>query len=444
MDTERASSHTTSGTQKVFGFSPAFYNIHETTKMLQIALILKDQGHQVTFFSHGGLFEYLVKNAGILIVSVAPQYTKSDIARMLELSRFENLENMLSKPKLRLHIDAEMTAYKQHQLDLLVTGYNFTSSIAAPAAGVPLVWIVHAPCVSEYYEQRLATFPSQFKNRFTSVLPQQWLDRSLNWLATTNLGLGVINTIAREYHLHPFKNMFSFIRGNLTLLCESPVLTPLKPTNAIPAENFIGPILPNLQNEVSQVVLDHIAAGKSAGRRTVFLAMGCSGQKKMFSSIINYLDSREDLQSVVAYTIILGEDETPVVSDRTLLHQIVFAEQVTAQVDLCIIHGGHGTVYTQAFSGTPFIAIPMQMEQEYNIDMLVSHHGGLQISNKDFNLSKLADAISIIFDDYASYDMHAKSLKEKLPEPQGAANGAQKVLTFINDLNNEMVNIKQF
>ena len=75
---------------------------------------------------------------------------------------------------------------------------------------------------------------------------------------------------------------------------------------------------------------------------------GGSGQPELFASLIRTLDGRSDLQPVVAHTRILTPDQPPPVGDHVLLRRLVLAEEVVRRVVLSIIHGGHGTVYTQA------------------------------------------------------------------------------------------------
>ena len=76
--------------------------------------------------------------------------------------------------QIREHVASEVPAYQERSLRALVTGFNFTSSISARAAGVPLVWFVQAPSTLEYYEQGLASLPPPL-----NLIPRRLLDSLL-------------------------------------------------------------------------------------------------------------------------------------------------------------------------------------------------------------------------------------------------------------------------
>ena len=414
-----------------YGFAPAFFNLCETTRMLHIALELRRRGEEVVFFSHGGHFEHLVEERGLPVVQIEPRLSEQLIEHMLQIARFEKLGNFLTVDQIRSHVTAEVSAYRQHRLRALVTGFNFTSSISARVVGVPLVWFVQAPSVTEYYTQRLAAFPDALLYPPLRVLPRRFLDWLTNVGATRiGIGMGPFNKVAGEYGVAPFATFLFLLRGDLTLIGDLLELTRLRPTEQLPPECFVGPILSAVSETIDPAVADHIDTGRRAGRRPVFLAMGSSGNPELFSSIVGYLDTRHDLQPVVAYTNIVTEEQLPEVSDRVLLRRLVLAEEVARRVDLAIIHGGHGTTYTQAYSGTPFIGIPMQAEQQYNLDALVQLGCGLVVPRKRFREADLGEAIDTIFANYDHYKENAMALRERLPESRAVEESANLILSL--------------
>lgn len=414
-----------------YGFAPAFFNLSETTRMLHIALEVRRRGQEVVFFSHGGHFEHLVEERGLPVVQIEPRLSEQLIQHMLQIARFEKRGNFLTVDQIRTHVTAEVSAYRQHRLRALVTGFNFTSSISARAAGVPLVWFVQAPSVIEYYTQGLAAFPDAFYYPPLRVFPRRFLDWLTN-VGATRIGVGMkpFNKVAGEYGVAPFATFLFLLRGDLTLVGDLLELTRLRPTDQLPPERFVGPILSAVSDIIYPAVADHIDTGRGAGRRPVFLAMGSSGNPELFSSIVRYLDTRHDLQPVVAYTNIVTEEQLPEVSDRVLLRRLVLAEEVARRVDLAIIHGGHGTTYTQAYSGTPFIGLPMQAEQEYNLDALVQLGCGLVVHRRRFREAHLGEAIDTIFANYDHYKENAMTLRKRLPESHAVDESANLILSL--------------
>ena len=414
-----------------YGFAPAFFNLCETTRMLHIALELRHRGQEVMFFSHGGHFEHLVEEHDLPVVQIEPRHSEQLIEHMLQIARLEKWGNLLTVDQIRTHVTAEVSTYRQHRLRALVTGFNFTSSISARAVGVPLVWFVQAPSVTEYYTQRLAAFPDALLYPPLRVLPRRFLDWLTNVGATRlGIGMGPFNKVAGEYGVAPFATFLFLLRGDLTLVGDLLELTRLRPTEQLPPECFVGPILSAVSETIDPAVADHIDTGRGAGRRPVFLAMGSSGNPELFSSIVRYLDTRHDLQPVVAYTNIVTEEQLPEVSDRVLLRRLVLAEEVARRVDLAIIHGGHGTTYTQAYSGTPFVGIPMQMEQQYNLDALVQLGCGLVVPRRRFREAHLGDAIDTIFANYHHYKENAVALRERLPKSRAVEESANLILSL--------------
>ncbi len=144
---------------------------------------LRRRGQEVVFFSHGGHFEHLVEKRGLPIVEIEPRHSEQLIEHMLQIARLEKWGNFLTVDQIRTHVTAEVSAYRQRRLRALVTGFNFTSSISARAVGVPLVWFVQAPSVTEYYIQRLAAF-----HRCLSLPPAQSVPPPLPRLADQHVG----------------------------------------------------------------------------------------------------------------------------------------------------------------------------------------------------------------------------------------------------------------
>lgn len=414
-----------------FGFAPAFFNLSETTRLLHIAEEIEKRGGEAVFFSHGGQFEHVVRERSLPIVSVEPQYSPEFVERALQVSRFETREALLTVDQIREHVRSEIEAYQARPLQALITGFNFTSSISARAARVPLVWFVQSPSTIEYYQQGLATFPDMFSTPVLSIVPRRLLDWLVNYLfIRVPFMMGPFNKVAREYRVPSFRTFLNLLRGDLTLVGDLPELTRLKPSASLPSDNFVGPILPAVKGEIDPAVVSYIETGRSSGRRPVFLAMGSSGQPELFASLIRALDGRRDLQTVVAYTRILTPDELPPVGEHVLLRRLVLAEEVARRVDLSIIHGGHGTVYTQAYSGTPFVGIPMQSEQQDNLEALADRGCGIWISYRRYREQHLHEAIDRIFDDYDRYKRSSRALRDSLPPALGAERAADLMINL--------------
>jgi UDP:flavonoid glycosyltransferase YjiC (YdhE family) len=85
------------------------------------------------------------------------------------------------------------------------------------------------------------------------------------------------------------------------------------------------------------------------------------------------------------------------------------------------------TVYTAAYSGRPVIGIPIQFEQQYNIDMLVRHGMAIWISKNHFREAELISALDTIFAGYDEYRGRAETLANRLPVVDGARREAERI-----------------
>ncbi|MCP5067466.1 MAG: glycosyltransferase family 1 protein, partial [bacterium] len=130
---------------------------------------------------------------------------------------------------------------------------------------------------------------------------------------------------------------------------------------------------------------------------------------------------------VAAYTTVLREDELPPVGKNVMLEKFVPAEIVNKLADIAVLHGGQGTFYTAAYSGRPVIGIPMQPEQQYNIDILVRSGSAIRLSKRHFRGEDLLAAIDTILEDYETYRANAEALAKRLPLIDGAQRGAERI-----------------
>jgi UDP:flavonoid glycosyltransferase YjiC (YdhE family) len=189
-----------------------------------------------------------------------------------------------------------------------------------------------------------------------------------------------------------------------------------------PAEDTIGPLLAELGLPLSERVRAHL----ERPGRSIYFAMGSSGDEPLYRRALGAL-ARTGHNIVAAYTTILDEAELPRLGPNVLLQKLVPAEIVNRRVDLAVLHGGQGTFYTAAYSGRPVVGIPMQFEQQYNIDILVRSGSAIRLSKRRFREEDLLRAVDAILADYDGYRARAEALAGRLPRIDGARRGAERI-----------------
>lgn len=417
----------TSWQSKVVSFFPAFPNLAESSRLVRIAEKYREMGGQSVFFSHGGVYENLATEAGFRVHRIAPIYTDEQIAELTKYDHGEKFGDPFPDEWLVEHLVNEEKAYQDCQVELVVTGFNIPCVLSARKARIPLVFIIPGTALEPYFQAGLGTFPDTFENVFTRLLPKRLKDRLTNWaMVRARIGTGAFNRVARRYDLPRIPNSLSLWKGDYTLVSDLREALDLPERYDLPEEDYIGPLPANLRIPLQADVREHLERPGP----TLYFAMGSSGEKPVYLRILEALTDTP-YNVVAAYTSILDESELPHVGKNVLLKQFVPAETVNAMVDLAVLHGGQGTIYTAAYSGKPVVGIPMQFEQQYNIDILVRNGSAIRISKRHFRERELLGAIETILANLDTYRSNAEALANRLPAIHGARRGAERIREIV-------------
>lgn len=409
--------------QAVVGFFPFFDDLAESTRLVRIAQHYRALGGRLVFFSHGGRYEELAARAGLPVRRVEPVYTPEQVDDLMKYDRMEKFGDPFPEDWLLEHVDNESRAYAENGVSLVVTGFNLPCSLSARKAGIPLAWILSGTSYAPYFRAGLATLPDRFQNRFTRILPAplaQWLTSRIVLRSTT--GTRAFNTVAGRLGLPGFPRTLSLWTGEYNLISDLPEMLGMPARYDYPQRDYIGPLLANLDLPADEQVEAHM----NRPGRHIYFAMGSSGNKDLYLRVLHAL-ARTGHNVIAAYTTILRPEEVPRLGGHVLLKQLVPAEQVNRRADLAVLHGGQGTIYTAAYAGRPVIGIPMQFEQQYNIDMLVRHGTAIRLSKNRFRERDLTAAIAAILGDYENFQSRAAALAALLPAASGARRGAERI-----------------
>ncbi len=427
-------SKTISSSKKpLVGFFPLFYNLAETGRAVLIAKRYIELGGQAIFFSHGGKYEYLAKEIGCKVVQVNPIYTDQFIDHLWKCSRMEDFSVPFSKKEVLEHVEAEIDAFNNTGVKLILTTNNFPCSISARANRIPLISIT--PRVYGDFTK----YPDDAEFFFTRIIPNSLKLKIINWYGPRmKMWIRPFNQIAKKYpHAKHLSLTSDLNKGDYTLYTDFLEVLPLEKSDVPNNEYYIGPIFldelftksfseKNSTNEKNDINRHLQRPGKS-----ILLSLGSSGTKELFLDILETLNET-DYNVIAVYTSIFKDDEIPKLNDNILLKKFVPSMKIINQsVDLAIIHGGQGTVYTAAYSGKPVIGFPMQFEQHLNLEMLVRYGMGVILSRKHFKKEKLLQVIDEIFHNYDKYLKNAQKLAEILPKPRGDKNAVKLLLEII-------------
>ncbi len=409
------------------GFLPGFFDLGETYPILEIAEHYQKLGGIVQIYSHGGEYERLAKEKGFNVIKIEPIASGPDITRYFLNKSDEEIIKLIKK---------QSDIFKNNKIKSLVQTCSYLDCILTSYyEKIPLISVVSGAVSTPFFQQKKATFPDNMESYFTKIIPQTIKNQLTNWHTLHYEGpiTKKFNRIASKLKIPNKFNYFQDIRmGNYTLIGDDLQFLGIKPNNEFPEENFIGPILSdelfNKNNKLETEILNHLTRpGKS-----ILLSMGSSKiMKALFLDILEILNNT-DYNVIATYTNLLNESDLGKYNDNILLKKFITnIARLNKMIDIAIIHGGRGTVYNAAYSGKPAVGIPLNGEQQFNIDNLVRHKTGVRISKTFFNEKKLLKSLNHIFDNYEFYLANAKTLSEKLPAINSGKKAAKRILDIV-------------
>ncbi len=419
------------------GFFPCFFSMGETLPHIKIATLFKKSGYDIVFFSHDGKFEHLSESFELIQLSPLSWIEARKKRGQTSFDPLKNfsMERLMFYPYLVLnnetYVSEEIQAFKDADIDVLICSFNPTVSISARAAKIPLFMLQSGTATIPFMKTGGVSFPENYENMLTSLLPQKLKNNIARWFLLHNkLLVKEFNTIARKYQTPSFQTLHDILKGDYNLVCDDIHFLGIEPTKEYPLDCFIGPIFGGLSETVESLdedIKNHLKPDK----KSLFVTLGSTLDDELFLSIVNTLNTTD-------YNIIILD---PFHEKRHLsdIHEnILFKTFINSprklheQVDLSIIHGGRGTVYTVAYSGKPAIGIPHYMEHQYNLDNLVSHGMALRLSKRKFTPNKLIETIHHIFTHYDHFLHNAQQLSTQLTPIAGEQN-AVKIIKKIID-----------
>jgi UDP:flavonoid glycosyltransferase YjiC (YdhE family) len=417
---------------------PHFYYLSEVSRLVEIGLALRGLGQDVIFFSHGGKYEYVAREAGFEVISIEPQMSPERAVDYMAFNRGDKgnpfRDSFFTFDELQAYVPAEVDAFRQMQAEAVLIGWNLPSYLSAPLAGIPILVQQPGSFTAPFFDKKMGVFqPSLFgpiRHLSLNWLVNWWLPRAKIWLAP-------FNQMAAQHNLPLWRSTLDLMAGDLTLVMETPEILGITPDelhnyqpahpklfSRPPVYRYGGPCFARLPGEIPASITKHF----DTTRPKLFCAMGVSGSPSVLGEVVEIANSLE-IQSVIATTTILpGLDEND--AGRVLLTPHVSAHLVNPLADIAITHGGAGTVQTAIHSGTPIIGIPMHLEQTGNISLVTRQRAGLMLSKWDLNRRSLRHAINRLLTDSSLREnmMRLKALQDQV---DGPVKTAKEIVNFL-------------
>jgi len=417
---------------------PHFYYLSEASRLVEIGKALVALGQEVRFFSHGGPYESVARNAGFDVISVQPTMSPERAEHYMAFNRAEVgnplRDSFFSYEELKEYVSREAEVLREARADAVLIGWNLPSYLSVQLVGIPIVVQQPGPFTAPFFDRRMGVFVPSLIG-WLRYLPMDWF---VNWIMPRlRVWIRPFNQLASELGLPQYKSTLDMMAGDLTLVMDVPEILGISPEelkryeprhpkffHRRPRYRYGGPCFARLPGEVPDSLREHF----DTSRKKLYCAMGVSGSPEVLRSVIDIV-SELDLQVLVVTTTILGA-EAQSASDRVMVVPHVPAHLVNPLADVAITHGGAGTVQTAIHAGTPLVGVPMHGEQAGNIALVQRQGAGIMLPKQALKRRQLVTALEkIVTNDSYRENMHR--LKKLQDRVDGAANAAREMVRFL-------------
>ncbi len=422
---------------------PHFFYLSEVSRLIEIGNALRMLEQEVIFFSHGGPYESLAREAGYEVVSIIPTMSPERANEYMTFNRGEGSKSLNSSfftyEELKAYVPAEADALHQENADAVLIGWTLPSYLFVQLAGIPIIVQQPGTWTAPFFDRKMAEFaPAVVGGSIVSLFHYLPMDKFFNWLMPrSRLWIKPFNQLALELGLPQYKSTLDFMAGDLSLVMDTPSILGISPEELEdycpvhpeffrkpPKYKYGGPCYARLPGEVSEPVRKHFDTPLTK----LYCAMGVSGSPRVLRSIIDIVRGL-DLRTLIVTTTILDEENIGY-CDQILFKSHVPAHLVNPMADIAITHGGAGTVQTAIHSETPLVGIPMHQEQAGNISLVKKQGAGLMLWKQELTKKNLVSALETLVTDF-HFRENMKRLKLEQDKIDGAAKAAQEIVDFL-------------
>jgi UDP:flavonoid glycosyltransferase YjiC (YdhE family) len=414
--------------------------LSETSRILEIYRALAARGARVRLATHGGPHESALRDAGVPYDVLGPGI---DARRAAAFVRSvpgigPGDQSMWSDDEIRSYVAAEVAYFREHDVGVAVTGWTLTALLSTRVVGIPLVTEHAGAYVPPVWERGLVPEPSQPVGlpleRFLPRAVRRWLINHGNE-RLSNYTHG-FNRVAAEFGVPGVPSFAALLLSDLSLVTEVPEVlgipragvdawTPRDPSRYRPGTRlrYTGPLYAKLALPVPARVRTFL----SEPGPTVYVAI-TSSEAALVRSVVAALRPL-DARILVAATV---HDLADLEDDRVLVEPVLPSHEIMPAVDLAVIAGGHGSVQTAVASGTPFIGLPLQPEQDTNVVVVERLGAGRRLAAKLAGTPALTELARRILAE-PRYREAARRLADIYATVDGAGAAADAILTLLPD-----------
>ena len=382
-------------------FAPETFNFAEVTRSIEVARRMPSDVECVFAGFSLRNSEY-IKAAGFDFRLLTPYLSDEEGRLALDFDQGRSLRHPFTAQMLAQRVVSERVLLRCLRPDAVVIGVTPSQFISARAECVPLVFV-------RPFAYSLAHLEAARKVGATGFLPRTNPEECLADNAAAHLlhTVGTRAPLLRAFHQVAKANgvclpqgVFAGLTADLNLIASAPHLLP-QWLEMPEGHQVVGPVYAQLPGEVPEIVAD-LAAGP---KPLVYFAVGSSGNRDLVLDMLRGL-GRADCQVLAPVRSHLRDEDLDTLPLNIHVTDWIPAHQLGEAVDLAITHGGEGTVQTSCVQGWPFIGIPLQLEQRFNVQRCVAFGSARLISQKE---AHRADWAALVRESLADDGMRSRA-----------------------------------
>jgi UDP:flavonoid glycosyltransferase YjiC (YdhE family) len=351
--------------------------LSETSRMLEIRRALLERGADVRVATHGGTYEWILREAGVAYDRLGSGLSAERCARFVRTvpGTVPPDHDQWSDEELRTFAAAEAEYFGRHGVCAAVTGWTLSALLSTRVAGIPLVTEHAGSWVPPMSERGLLPLPFTpvgipFERRLPGALKRHLYNGRIH---TFTGYTGAFNRVAAELGVVPVPSFAALLLGDLALVTDVPEVLGI-PASAIdgwtprhPASyragtrlRLTGPIFARLDLPVP----DRVERFLQAPGPKVYVAITSSTPDLIRTAVAG-------LRALDAHILVAGtvHDLGDLAGERVVVEAVLPSHLIMPRVDLAVTAGGQGSVQTALTAGTPLLGVPLQPEQHLNLHL---------------------------------------------------------------------------
>jgi len=395
---------------------PNAHALAHVSRLLEIAKVLRQRGHEVLFAGHGKYLQ--VASWDDFATRELPYIT---VEQVVHAVRTQKLWELYREQELKGFIAAELALFAEYQPDLVLIDNRPTARTSADKAGLNSASVLNVH-MSNYRSIPFFSYVQLAgKLRLPGLNLVDRLENRIENAVYDRLVMGGLNRVRRKMGLAPLY-AYEHEEGNkLSFLADIPEFNPV--TRLPEQVRYIGPM--TWRNTLpAPSCLEHL----QPDRPTAYFTLGSEGLEELVMQL-GVLAERGIQVVVAAGAADLSQVQAPA---GVFLEQYINTDLLLPHCDLVCCHGGNGTLYQALAHGLPCVVVATHAEQHYGGKRIQQLGLGRSTTLKQLRkqgMSSLVESVRQVLDT-PDYRAAARALMPKVQ----AWNGAELAATALENL----------